>query len=398
MSKHEENKPEIRYVPIDMMPNMHDDEDEIDLFELIKTVWGGRMLIVKTVAVFIVLGLVVAFGSAEEYSSQVRVMPEYLAQDQMRLSGGLGGLARQFGVSGGSSQTYDAIPPRMYPDVTQSIVFMRELLNQEVDLPGHPGETVTVETYFREHYSPPFLSYLQRYTIYLPFTVLRGVRSLFRSDDEQAMTVMDRQLADDSQTERIVRMSSDEWQMVRLLRGRIDAQFSQDNSAVTITAKMPDPVIAAEVADHVVQMLRQYITDYRTEKTQRDLRFIEERYEEAEARFEEAQQELARFNDENRGQLTAMARTQEQLLQSRYNLTFNLYNGMAERLEETRIKLQEETPVLNIMDPAAVPDQRSEPRRGMILIIYTMIGGLLGVGLIFGIKFWKSLEEKQIFT
>lgn len=394
MSKQEENKPEIRYVPIDMMPAMHDDEDEIDLFELIKTIWNGRMLILKTVAVFIVLGLVVAFGSGEEYTSQVRMMPEYLAQDQARLSGSLGGLARQFGISAGSSQTYDAIPPRLYPDVTQSIVFIRELLDHEVDLPGQQGETVTLDSYFREHYSPPFLTYLQQYTIYLPFTVLRGVRSLFRSE-EGTMTAMDRELADDAQAERIVRMRSDEWQMIHLLRERVNAEYNQDNSAVTVSVHMPDPVIAAEVADEVVQMLSAYITDYRTEKTKRDLEFVEERYEEAEARFEEAQRELARFNDENRGQLTAMARTQEQLLQSRYNLTFELYNSMAQRLEETRIKLQEETPVLNIMDPAAVPDQRSEPRRGMILIIYTMLGGLLGVGLIFGLRLWDTLKVKM---
>lgn len=393
MSKQEENKPEIRYVPIDMMPAMHDDEDEIDLIELIKTVWNGKKIIFKTVAVFIVLGLVVAFGSGEEYTSNVRMLPEYLAQDQARMSGGLGGLARQFGISAGSSQTYDAIPPRLYPDVTQSIIFMRELLDHEVDLPGQKGEKVTLDSYFREHYSPPFLSTLQRYTIYLPFTVLSGVRSLFRSDEEE-MTAMDRQLADEEQAERIIRMRTDEWQMIYLLRERVDAQFNQENSAVTVSVKMPDPVIAAEVADRVVQMLSNYITEYRTEKTQRDLEFIQERYHEAEARFEEAQQELARFNDENRGQLTAMARTQEQLLQSRYNLTFNIYNSMAERLEETRIKLQEETPVLNVMDPAAVPDRRSEPRRGQILIIFTLLGGILGVGLIFGFRLWDTLKVK----
>ena len=122
--------------------------------------------------------------------------------------------------------------------------------------------------------------------------------------------------------------------------------------------------------------------------------FIEERHREARIAFEEAQRDLARFNDENRGQLTAMARTEEQMLQSRYNLTFNLYNTMAERLEQARIKLQEETPVVNILEPAAVPDRRSEPKRAQILIIYTMLGGLLGTGLIFGLNMWTAIRNR----
>jgi uncharacterized protein involved in exopolysaccharide biosynthesis len=67
---------------------------------------------------------------------------------------------------------------------------------------------------------------------------------------------------------------------------------------------------------------------------------------------------------------------------------------MAERLEEARIKLQEETPVVNILEPAAVPDRRSEPKRTQLLILYTIFGGIVGVGLIFGLRVWGHLKSK----
>ena len=67
---------------------------------------------------------------------------------------------------------------------------------------------------------------------------------------------------------------------------------------------------------------------------------------------------------------------------------------MAERLEEARIKLQEETPVVNILEPAAVPDRRSEPKRTQLMIIYTLLGGIVGVGLIFGLQFWQVVKTK----
>ena len=385
--KSEKQPPEVRYVPIEYLQAMQDDDDEIDLFELIKTVWDGRWLIVKTVAVFIVLGLIVALGSPKEYESQVRLMPE--TQQQSAL-GGLGGLARQFGVSAGGQQTGDGIPPNLYPDITQSTVFLRELLDYEVRLPEGVN-TVTLKDYLREHQSGSLTGVVSRYTIRLPFTVLGWLLS---SGDSEEITAVDHGLAGSEKMQRLVRMSRGEWRILRNLRARILVNVSRDTGVVTVTVKMQDGDIAADVADEVVVRLSSYITDYRTEKARRDVDFIEQRYEEARERFEEAQRELARFNDENRGQLTAMARTEEQRLQSQYNLTFNLYNTMAERLEQARIKLQEETPVVNVLEPAAVPDRRSEPKRGLLLVIFTLLGGIMGVGLIFGLQFWQVVKTK----
>ncbi len=384
--KPEKQMPEVRYVPIEYLQAIQNEEDRIDLLELVKAVWDGRQTVLKTVAVFIIFGLLVAFGSSEEYTSQVRLMPE--TQQQSAL-GGLGGLARQFGISAGPQQSTEGIPPSLYPDVTQSTVFLRELLDYEIAVPE--GGQATLMDYFKEQRGSSFLMFLRRYTIRLPYTVIGWFRS---SDDNPAE--MDLQLAGHTKTERLVQMSREEWEILRNLRNRISADVNRETGVVTIAVEMRNGVLAADVADEVVIRLGNYITDYRTEKARRDAEFIEQRFDEARERFDEAQRELARFNDENRGQLTAMARTEEQLLQSNYNLTFNLYNTMAERLEEARIKLQEETPVMNVLEPAAVPDRRSSPKRGRLLILYTVFGGFVGVGLIFGIKIWETTKNKLV--
>jgi uncharacterized protein involved in exopolysaccharide biosynthesis len=379
--------PEVRYVPIEYLQAVQDEEDRIDLFELVKTVWDGRKLIVKTVVVFIFLGLFVALGSTEEFESQVKLLPE---TQQTSSLGGLGGLARQFGVNTGARQSPEGIPPALYPDITQSTVLLQRLMAHEVYLPGSP-ERVTVEEYMRDHQKRSLVNTVTRYTIGLPFTILRWVRG---GGDDGDITAVDRELAGDERLQRLTQMNRGEWQRLRNLRGRITTGSERETGVVTITVRMQDPVIAADVADRVVELLSEYITEYRTEKFRRDMEFIEERHEEARIRYEETQRELARFHDQNRGQLTALARTEEQMLQSRYNLTFNLYNTMAERLEEARIKLQEETPVVNILEQAAVPDRRSEPKRTQLLILYTIFGGVVGVGLIFGTQFWLSVKGR----
>jgi uncharacterized protein involved in exopolysaccharide biosynthesis len=123
------------------------------------------------------------------------------------------------------------------------------------------------------------------------------------------------------------------------------------------------------------------------------MEFVSKRYEEVSQRFELAQVNLARFRDENRGQLTEVGRIQQDRLQSEFDHTFNLYSNMASRLEESRIKLQEDSPVVNILEPAAVPDQRSSPKRGQTLIFSLMLGVIVGLGLIFGKPQFRRLAQ-----
>lgn len=377
-----EVNPKIRYVPLDIRAIEGNEGDEIDLIEIFKTIWDGRRTIFKTVAFFAVLGLLIALLSVEEYTSEVKVMP---ATQQGMSLGSLGGLAQQFGFSTPVQQSGEEISANLYPSIVQSNVFLQELMNYEVTVSDRSAR-ISVAEYMENYQNRSWIMAVIR----SPFTFKSWVSSWFKNDTAS----VDNVIANDQALQRLVRMSDEDWEILRNLRSRITATMDTETGEVTVSVEMQDPVIAAAVADKVVQNLSDFITEKRTEKTRRNVEFIEERFEEAKTRFENAQKNLAAFNDANRGQLTAMARTEEQLLQSRYDLAFNLYNSLAERLEEARIKLQEEIPVISIMEPAAVPDRRSEPRRSFILIVCVIVGGILGVGLIFSLQAWEKLKYK----
>ncbi|MDZ7719676.1 MAG: Wzz/FepE/Etk N-terminal domain-containing protein [Balneolaceae bacterium] len=377
-------KPEIRYIPVDIRDVEVD--DEIDLLELVDKFWKGRRTILKTLAVFFVLGLFVALVSVEEYTSEVKLLPE--TQQDISL-GGLGGLAQQFGFSSSDIQSGDALSVNVYPSVIQSNIFLQELMRYELQV-AESDQVVTLEEYFSEYQKSSFISQVAKYTVMLPFTI----KNWLSSSGGDTPTSVDRTIGNQDKLERLVRMSEKEWNILRNIRNRIEINQDTETGVVSVSVKMQDPVIAADVADEVVQMLSEYIIEKRTEKTRQDVEFIEERFEEARKRFEAAQQELAAFNDANRGQLTAMARTEEQLLQSQYNLAFNIYNSLAERLEQARIKLQEETPVINVLEPAAVPDRKSEPQRTFILAVFIVIGTIVGSGIVLLRPFFETVYFK----
>jgi LPS O-antigen subunit length determinant protein (WzzB/FepE family) len=58
------------------------------------------------------------------------------------------------------------------------------------------------------------------------------------------------------------------------------------------------------------------------------------------------------------------------------------------------MKLQENTPVFKIMEPAKVPLQKSKPKSSLILLVMMFLGGLVGTGIIFG----KEILHKYKFA
>jgi uncharacterized protein involved in exopolysaccharide biosynthesis len=363
-------------------------DEDIDFLGMVKSVWDSRRVVYGSVVVFLLLGLFVAFGSSSEYTSQVRMLPEL--KQPPRIGGSLSGLARQFGVMGAADFSGDGIPPDLYPDIARNLVLMTRLLEYEVAVEGLDRQ-VTLFDYFTQ-YKPAYpVDYVKAWTVYLPFTVRYLIRQRLGDDRHAVQHFTDEQNPD--KWERIVTLSTIQWEVIEELRSRISVNMVLENGVVTVSVNMPEARMAADVADQVVQFLTDYITEYRTEKARRDLEFITERYEESRVRFEQAQVNLARFRDENRGQLTELARIQGDRLQGEFDHTFNLYTNMATRLEEARIKLQEDAPVVNILEPAAVPDRRSSPKRLMVLVFSLMLGFVAGIAWIFGSKQYQRIAQ-----
>ncbi|MBN2396201.1 MAG: lipopolysaccharide biosynthesis protein [Candidatus Atribacteria bacterium] len=343
-------------------------DDEIDLVALFRFIWDGRRVIIKSIAVFFIFGLVIALLSPKEYTTTVKLVPESSKQSGL---GSLGSLASQFGL-GGLGQAGDlseGIPPEYYPEIMKSLPFMDSLLHYTTYMEG-PNDTISLYEYFAEYQKSLFLSQLKKYTIQLPFTILGALKS-------QEPPVME-------EGKSWVQFTKEEWKVIENLKERLSVEMDKKTGMITITATMPEAVLVADVANEATELLVAYIKDYRTQKAREDLEFVRGSMEEALQRFEKAQKTLAAFRDESHGQLTAMARTREQRLQSEYDLTYNVYSALAKRLEEARIKLQEETPVVKVIEPAAVPEKKSAPKRILILIMSVFLGGFMGVGLIFG--------------
>ena len=103
------------------------------------------------------------------------------------------------------------------------------------------------------------------------------------------------------------------------------------------------------------------------------------------------QYSLDRFRDANMSFSSAVAKTQEEALTNEYNLAYSVYSELAKQMEQAKIAVNETTPILTIVEPVVVPIERSKPKRGLICVLFTFLGGFAGVGTVLALPFVANI-------
>jgi len=357
-------------------------DDEIDLLALMLQIWNERWVIVKTVGVFLLLGLVVALTSSSKYTSAVTLIPD--ANRGLSL-GNLGGIAAQFGLGNLAGNLDEgAIPTAVYPDIIYSVPFMKSLMQYEVVKPG-TDSTISLYSYFKELQEASFSNRVRNFIK----TMLGFIG--FNFDENVAL-----ETRPGHANTGVITLTETELAVLEDLTQRISFEVTRNPEMINMAATMPDPVLAAAVANRVAELLSEFVIKFRTDKARMDLEFVMKRHDEARERFEVAQEQLALFRDASHGRLTAVAQTEDQRLQREYDLSFTIFNTLARQLEENQLRVQEETPVVSVIQPAVVPLERSAPRRKIIMIISGFLGGVAGIGIIFSRILLGSMRRKIV--
>jgi capsular polysaccharide biosynthesis protein len=355
-------------------------EDEIDLIQLAKTLWAGRRSVIKTTLIFMALGLFIALFSAKEYTTSTTMVPQS-AEGGSKLGGSLGGLAAMAGINLGSMGGGSTIPPSLYPKIIASVPFQKEMMKTPLTIAGQK-EKVTFQEYYLEIVKPGLLGYIKKYTIGLPGVIIKAIKGQPITDNRQQST-------DD-----LLTISQDDKILMELLSAQLSLEVNDKDGYVSISARMPEARPAAELVQRAQILLQEAITDFKIQKAKDQMVFVEERYVEKEKAFTAAQNKLARFRDQNKNVSTAMAQTQMERLQSEFSMASSVYTELAKQLETQKIQVKEDTPVFTIIDPVSVPLDKSKPKRPMILIIWTFLGGIVGVGMVFGKEFLGSVRKQ----
>ena len=148
-------------------------------------------------------------------------------------------------------------------------------------------------------------------------------------------------------------------------------------SVITLTSVMQDKLVACTVADSLCVKLQEYVTAYKTNKANNDLKTVRSLYEEARRDYMSAQQEYASFLDRNVNLVRESVKAEVARLANEQNITFGVYQEMSSQLAAARAKLQEQTPAFTVLDPARLAEWHFAPKKSIISIVFAFLGGVV---------------------
>jgi LPS O-antigen subunit length determinant protein (WzzB/FepE family) len=352
--------------------------EKIDLLAIAKTIWIKRRIIALVVFLFILLGVCFAILTPREYTANSIFIPQ--TAESGKTVGGFGDLATLAGINLSGAAASMEIPPTLYPKLASSASFKLKMLETPITI-GEAKTETTYQAYYEEYYKPGLLSQIKKYTIGLPGVII----GIFRSPQSEVVS-------EEGDEEVILTLTPAQVAHFKRLDSQVSIAFNAKEGFVQLSVTMPEPLAAAQMAKYAEELLQKAVIDYRIQNAREQLKFTEERYQEKKEEFEAIQGRLANFRDRNQNISSAVALNRIQQLEAEYNLAFSVYTELAKQVEQSKLRVSKDTPIFSVIQPVTVPSEKSSPNLRLILIVFTMLGIVLALGIVFILQFITNIR------
>ncbi|MEP2025000.1 MAG: hypothetical protein ABJH98_16185 [Reichenbachiella sp.] len=333
----------------------------IDIREVFRHFVEKWRQIGKITFLFILIGFVFAFGTTPEFSTTSKVILKSESSSSSPSLGGLSSLAGLAGINLGGGNV-DGISPEMYTEVVNSFPFIIDLVGHELNFKSK-NLTKSSLIYFKEYHDLSIVDFLVKFTVKLPYQIA----NLFKADREEKEITFENG---------IYSFSMGDFEILDNFRGRINIEINPESGSIILNTKMPDAYATAQLNSICLEKLQKYIVDFHVKKAKEELEFLTLRYEEAEKEYQTKKNILAGFIDRNQNITSERIRFEQEELRNQYELSFSILKGLSTQLEQAKMTVKEAAPVFTIVNPPSIPVEKSEPKRGSLIILFTFTGFL----------------------
>ena len=343
------------------------EEDSIDIIALLKTLWSGKKLIVKTTIFFFIIGCIVALLSPVVYTAQTTFVPQ-VSEDQMSSSkGGLGSLASLAGINLNSAEVSSDsyLSPLLYSKLAESEEFSFKIINEEIV--NLKGDKLTIKEYLSledSSFNFNLIGLIKKYTIGL----------FINNEIKENINVF----------KGFNFLNEEDFDLVTSFKEKFAIELNEKEGFIKVIASDKSAFISTQLVQIITKNLQSKIIELRTNKIKERLEYSKEQYELKQGEFDFLQKELAEFKDSNKNISTARFMSELQKLESEYQLQQNILMNLANEYNNNKIKLNKDTPIFSVIDEVSIPNERSKPKRSLIALIYVFLGLILSIGFILG--------------
>lgn len=339
----------------------NNNEQEIDLLELGRKLWSKRRLIIRYSIYGFIAGVIISFSIPKEYTTSILMTPE--TSDSKNNMGSMAGLASLAGINLGTASDM-GITDDIYPQIIESTPFLMEFYNMPVTTSGKDPHTYTLSEYLENEQKMAWWSHI----LSAPGKIIKLIKGTPDSSDRDTIDLFN--------------ITAKQKAFVFSLNKRLSASKDKTSGLYTLTAEMQDPLVSAVVADSLLVKLQRYMTEYKTNKVKQDLDCNIKRYEDARAEYNKAEDELSLAVDRNRNILSEGLKSRIERLKNERDLKYDIYKQTAQQVSLLRFRLQEDTPIATIIEPAQVPLMAASPKKTLITVALTFLGFLVASGIV----------------
>lgn len=284
-----------------------------------------RKLSIFNFTVFIITIIILLFFTEPYYISSVSILPEY--GNKSGVMSQLSGLAAMAGINVG-----DAAPTEIYHNLLKS----EEVLSN-----------VIYSKYKTEKFRDS-VNLIQYFEIYV---------------DEKPQAIKSRK-----EFLKAFKLVSD---------NKISTEIDRLTKILTISVEMPEPQLAADVANAIVKSLDLYIRTQRKSFATEQIFYLEKRIKEVSDSLNAAEDALMKFREQNRivSQSPALLLEQGRLMRN-VEILQTVYIELNKQIELAKVEQIRDAPVLNIKEFAKNPIYKAGPRR-LSTIIQVMLFSLI---------------------
>ncbi len=253
------------------------------------------------------------------------------------------------------------------------------------------GEPIKSVDYILSQERKTIMSYVSDWTIGLPGRIINFLVGLFQDEQVkaqinapiQAPSAMGSGTDENIPSSESVIIMPDHLIVPSFERNALERltsalEITVEGNMITIKAELNDPVAAADLVSGATQVLMQEVVDFQVKKTQDDLEFLEELLAEAEANYQNALARISTLQDRNRGVTSNASQVELNVALGESELARQRYMQYLLRVEETRVRLKQDTPMFAVLNPVQIPVEPINSNRSGIVILYIMLGLILG--------------------
>lgn len=182
----------------------------------------------------------------------------------------------------------------------------------------------------------------------------------------------------------------------KVLKKKLVASFDEDSGVFSISFTDIDPNFACEVVEYAVSYMEKRFRELGVDKNEIKKENLEKNITSTYSEIERLRSQIMNLETEAQGYsgFNIPSITMETTrIEMEITAQTEVYKQMKTQYELLKVEMQSETPILQVLEHASVPDQKSGPSRGTLCIIITFAAVFISVFLAFLLNALKNIRN-----